>query len=242
MNIPDHWRFFGFKVYYRLCDKQAKINIPLFTWKTCLTNFITHYGTKDLHIICDNCEDSTIEFVKSKVSPTSLEVTNLGNSPSFNYMIDRILKECKDTDVVYLVESDYLHTPNIKYNILDGLNFGEYVTLYDHPDFYKNYSPNITVKNGTTKCVLNCGALSHWRSVPGTTMTFATHVLTLRDDYEKIIKHTKSSPPSDCEMFLEITRYKKLVSPIPSKSTHGAINCISKFVDWDTEIRNAHYQ
>lgn len=233
--LPDHWRFSTFKVYYRLCDKQPKVNHPQLTWKVCFKNFIKHYGTSNLHIICDNCDQSTIEYAKS-INPTTLDIQSLGNSPSFNYMIDKILSECRDTDIVYMVESDYLHLPNIKENILDGLNFGHYVTLYDSPDQYMNNSPNLHIKNGVSTCELYGGITSHWRTVSSTTMTFATHVKTLREDYSVITKHTKQSPPSDYEMFLELTRTRKLVSPLPSKSTHCAAQYISRYVDWNSQL------
>lgn len=68
---------------------------------------------------------------------------------------------------------------------------------------------------------LYCGITSHWRTIPSTTMTFATNVKTLRDDYDIIMAHTK----------LGITR--TLVCPIPSMSTHGARNYIARLRNWD---------
>lgn len=116
--LPDHWRFVTIKVYYRLCDKQARINHPAITWEKCLKNAIKIFGTDNLHMMCDNCEQSTIDYVNEHIKPASMEITNLGNSPSFNYMVDKILKECKDTDIVYMLESDYLHTPESKMEIM----------------------------------------------------------------------------------------------------------------------------
>lgn len=231
--LPDHWRFVTIKVYYRLCDKQPRINHPAITWEKCLKNAIKIFGTDNLHMMCDNCEQSTIDYVNEHVKPASVEITNLGNSPSFNYMVDKILKECKDTDIVYMLESDYLHTPESKMGLLDGLNYGDYVTLYDSPDMYQIYSPNFTVKNGGSKCTLYCGITSHWRTIPSTTMTFATNVKTLRDDYDIIMAHTKQSPPSDFEMFLKLGTTRTLVCPIPSMSTHGARNYIARLRNWD---------
>jgi hypothetical protein len=69
-------------------------------------------------------------------------------------------------------------------------------------------------------------------------MTFAAKVQTLKEDLDIYMKYCSRSPPNDFGMFCELIQQKKrkLVSPLPSVSTHGETQWLAKLVDWEKEV------
>jgi hypothetical protein len=128
MNMPLY-------IYYRISDKgNPKDKLPWADKYFCLLNALQKFGNENFYIIADNCSSKTIDFIKSQ--QVLIEETSLGNSASFLYMIDKIIKNHNPDDYVYLLEDDYIHLPNSKRILLEGLEIADYVSLYDHPDKY----------------------------------------------------------------------------------------------------------
>jgi hypothetical protein len=197
-------------VYYRISDNgRPKEKLPNGGKFSCLENAIKEFGAENIHIIADNCEPKTIEFLRAFTEQgLTFEETSLGNSPSFMYMVEKIIKTHNPEDSVYLLEDDYLHLPGSKKVLLEGLEIADYVTLFDHPDKYK-----LDGKGGNTfnykrlqKTRLYLTATTHWRECNSTTMTFSCKVKTLIDDYKIWKKYTKTFIPKDNLAFYEITQ------------------------------------
>jgi hypothetical protein len=68
-------------------------------------------------------------------------------------------------------------------------------------------------------------------------MTFATTRKTLREDLEIIRRHGIHDFNLFCELIGKQKR--KLVSCIPSISTHGEMDWLAKFVDWEKEFNES---
>ncbi|MCL2242939.1 MAG: hypothetical protein FWC03_00550 [Treponema sp.] len=197
-------------IYYRISDKsrpkEKLLNGDRFS---CLRNAIKEFGAENIHVIADNCEKQTVDFIRSfeKDGLTHEEIT-LGNSGSFVFMLDKIIKTRKPDDYVYLLEDDYLHKSGSKKVILEGLEIADYVTLYDHPDKYKltidggNY---FNIKN-LQKTRIYLTKSTHWRECNSTTMTFSCKVQTLIDNYHIWKKYTKTFIPKDNLVFCEISQ------------------------------------
>jgi hypothetical protein len=81
----------------------------------------------------------------------------------------------------------------------------------------------------------------HWKLTNSFCMTFATRVRTIKEDYAILKYYCQYNDPHDFPFFCQLRdeKNRKLVSCIPSVSTHGEINWLAKFVDWEKEFNNS---
>lgn len=204
---------------YRICDLgDGRTKIDTITKRQCFLNFTEVFGSKGLTVVADNTGPETIAFMRS--FGAEIHQTALGNSGSFLYALDLALALPEEASV-YLVEDDYLHQAASQTHIRQGLELADYVSLYDHPDKYMDPSPNPLVKQGgeATKVLLTRS--SHWKMTNSTTMTFAARVRTLRRDADVMRRYCQMPIPQDFFMFCELLkRGRRLVTPIPGRSTH----------------------
>lgn len=226
---------------YRISDKSNDKNkISNVTKMHCLDNFMSVFGYENLTIILDNCEERTFEQVKAKGIKNIIQ-TNLGNKGSCRFAMDYALANFSDNEFVYFVEDDFLHKPNALIMLREGLEISDYVTLYDHPDKYKNNSDNKYISNGGEVTRVMLSESSHWKLTNSTVMTFAVRVKILRDDY----CIWKNFPARSFKAWQRLQKlepwfkikyfYRKkrmLISPIPGVSTHGEVKYLSPFTDW----------
>jgi hypothetical protein len=226
-----------FKIYYRLSDKGHRYGKPDFiNVENCLRNFCEHFDSNTITIIADNCEDDTIAMVKKIVkSDNNIIRTSLGNSGACLFTIQKAIEENDDDTMVYLVEDDYLHV-NGSYSVLrEGFRVGDYITLYDHPDKYLDGGkPNPLVFGGGEETKVLLTNKTHWKYTNSTTMTFATRVKILREDYEIFIKYLKRKIPEDFQLFRELIchRKRKLLVSLPGRSTHGQLPWLCPLTEW----------
>jgi hypothetical protein len=206
--------------------------------KNCLDNFINNFDKPNL-IIADNVSD---EYYKELLTyDINIDRTLLGSgAQSFKYMLDLLINSSfNDNEIVYMVENDYIHKPNSKQVMQDcfiTLN-PDYVTLYDHPDKYINSSeggnPYVESYGEVTRLVKS--SYCHWKMTNSTTMTFASKIKTLKEDYDIINKYIQGTYPDDFKMFIDLINNKNrvLLSSIPGYSTHGEGKWLSPFTDWE---------
>lgn len=214
---------------YRISEESAGYNKAKPTYVNninCLTNFCSVFGTDGLYIYADNTSNETDEMIKH-VSGLNPIKTSLGSSAqSFRNVYEWTLNQpFSDNDIIYYIESDYIHKPYSKDVLIEGIEMGtDIVTLYDHPDRY------IDAKDGGNPEIENGGEITQvfktkycwWKLSNSTTMTFAATIKTLIDCKYIIKKHTSGEYPTDYQMFVELRALgKTLISPIPSYSTHG---------------------
>jgi len=231
------------KTIYRTSNNSySKIKPEYINNTNCLNNFIKNFGTPDL-IIADNVND--VYFNELLHYNVMIDRTELGSgAQSFKYMLEKYILNNKisnnDNEIIYMVENDYLHLPNTKRVLEDGFNIlnPDYLSLYDHPDKYINYSAggsNPYVEDGGELTRVVTSKFTHWKLTNSTTMTFASRISTLKKDYNIIKKYISGTHPNDFNMFIELRNNgRTLISPIPSYSTHGESLFLSLFVDWDT--------
>lgn len=192
----------------------------LINFKKCILN------QNNLTINIDNSSNSFVDHIKT-IHPI-VKISRLGNGFSFLKTLEDAIAENNDDDIIYFVENDYLHLPNIDDYLYDGFSTGSnLVTLYDHLDKYTSYH------SLTSKIFL--GKLCHWRTTPSTCMTFAANVKTLKKHKSVFYKHA-SYPlqPHDHNMFINLWEVGEiLVSPIPGRCTHGERAHLSPLIDWN---------
>ena len=223
------------EVYYRLSDHgYQKVKPNYINNEKCLSNFISVFGNDDIEIIADNVSDKTYEWLSSL--DLNVERTKLGSgAQSFNYVLDKAVK-LEDNTIVYFVEDDYLHLPNARDILVEGMNVGsDYVALYDHPDKYinGNQGGNPFIEDGGEVTKVYRSDSCHWKLTNSTTMTFASRVKTLKEDLGIIKTWTIGTYPDDFKMFLELRdNGRSLITPLPGFSTHGETQWLSPFTDW----------
>lgn len=196
---------------YRISDNSyQKDKLPGATKAMCLENFRKVFGGYDPLVLADNCKFETIEWLwgeKLTVIPKTL-----GNAGSALEAINIAITNYDGP--VYFVEDDYLHQMPACWMIEEGLGFGDYVTLYDHPDKYTN------VYGGGEDCRVFKGEW-HWRTTVSTCMTFAADVKTLKKDRDVFEKYCKDGHPHDHAIFSELReRGRRLVCAIPGVACH----------------------
>ncbi len=130
----------GLNVFYRFCEETpgAKPRPPTFCKRKCLENFLECFPTSNVFLVADGVTDETYKWLLTKVP--RVERTEFKNGGKvFTHVIRRAMKELRPQDFVYFVEDDYIHLPGSEDVLMEGLEFGDYVTLYDCPDKYVNH-------------------------------------------------------------------------------------------------------
>jgi hypothetical protein len=225
------------KIFYRISDgSYKKERLPHATKQHCIQNFLTHFPSEEVVIYADNVKDETFEWINT----LGCEVTrtNGGSSAAgFRIVFDEALK-LPDDEIVYFVEDDYLHLPNSREILLEGLERAHYVSLYDHIDKY------IPASMGGNHFIDDTGAEEtrvfltknrHWKLTNSTTMTFASTVNVLKEDASIWLQHTSGTYPRDFDCFIDLrSKGRTLATPIPSLSTHGETRWVAPLIDWYT--------
>lgn len=168
-----------------------------------------------LTIIADRVDDqTTLKMLKETGLP--IVPTDLGNAGSLIFTIKTAIEEHKDQDLVYFCEDDYLHRPFAPQILEEGIQFGDYITLYDHPDKYTG-----VYNFGEVSKVMR-GQYIHWRHTASTCMTFATKIETLKKDLEIWETNTSGSHPHDHTIFTELSKLlnRKVAVSIPGYACH----------------------
>jgi hypothetical protein len=223
---------------YRISDGSGnKMRFPFATKEVCLRNFLRVFqpSRDDLIIIADNVGEVTWQMVNA-LHPNTVR-TSLHNTGSWRYAAFEIAaKRSPDDQVIYFVEDDYLHLPGSRKVLLEGIAIADYVSLYDHKDKYLNAregGPNPFIEYGGELTRVVRTASAHWKLSSSTTMTFATTVKVLREDQDVWNRHTQGSYPNEFHAFLELARKsRRLVTPVPSYSTHCEPAFAAPGVDW----------
>lgn len=228
------------KIFYRISDNSyVKQKMPGANKEVCLLNFLKVFKdvifTPDalsgkavpaMAIIADRCNEETLKIVKDTGLPVT--ETDLGNAESMHCALDMAVEQCRDDELAYFVEDDYLHLGNAPTLLREGMMHSDYITLYDHPDKYTNM-----YGMGEVSKVVRTSS-SHWRYTISTCMTFAAKVGVLKEDIDVFKKHRASfegehltqnengEHPIDHSIFKELKEEKnrKLTVCIPGAACH----------------------
>jgi len=163
-----------------------------------------------------------------------------GGDGDRSFMIQmQVIREMKlqESDIIYVLEDDYVHRPGWTTVLREGLSSllpstlkFDYVTLYDHYDKY-NLTDEFLVKNYTgLQSQIGLSKSVHWRTIPSTTNTFAMQYKTFLEDYEvhQVFKN------SDHNKFTFLQRGgRKVASCVPGYSTHCHKDYLSPCIDWE---------
>lgn len=188
----------------------------------------------DIHYIYDEAkgpigkhflkDTPDVKIIKCGAEGTSF-VELMNHIQSFNF---------DDKTIIYICEDDYIHRPKWCEVLWDGFDtLGEdvYLSLFDHPDKYRDY--------GDLQTVIKLGKFTHWRQTPSTTNTYAMKYKTFKEDFELQKKFSENKFIShDHLKFLSLTAEKnrKLYTSIPGFSTHAETENLSPLIDWENYV------
>jgi len=231
------------KVLYRISDGgYNKIKPTYITKQGCFLHFLKIFQNYDIYVFADNVNEDTYHFLQKNIDSSKIIRTNLSNAGSFMYSLNFAINHFNDDEKIYFAEDDYVYTQEAPKIIEEGLSIAQYSSGYDHPDKYINRNEEggnpYVVKGGELTRVLVTES-RHWKVTNSCCMTFATTIKIIKEDIEIFKKHCSTTHPYDFDIFRDT--YKKgrrLVSCIPAVSTHGETRWLSKFIDWEKEIKN----
>jgi hypothetical protein len=232
------------KILYRYSDGgYNKIKPSYVTKKGCFLHFLQVFKNYDIYLFADNVKDETFKFLKEYIHESKIFRTSLNNAGSFMNSLKFAINNFNDNEKIYFAEDDYIYTKEAPKIIEEGLDIADYSSGYDHPDKYINHKdggPNQFIKNGgeLTRVILSKNR--HWKVTNSCCMTFATTVKKCKEDLPIFKKFCSTNHPHDLDIFYNL--YKKgrrLVSCIPSVSTHGEIKWLSKFIDWEKTFNDS---
>jgi hypothetical protein len=215
------------KIIYRISDiGYNKIKPDYINNENCLKNFVSVFSNKDLHIITDNCSESTLKMIMKYVHPNAITTVSIGHGAgTFNLALDMALK-WDDDEIVYFVENDYIHLLGSPQILEEGFKLGApYMTLYLHPDKFippfQGGNPEVSQDGGYPTKIFR-GETQLFGMFNSTTMTFAAKVKTLKEDENILREYTSGTHPNDFHMFLELRdKGNALLCPLNTFSTHG---------------------
>jgi len=229
------------KVYYRLSNQSAggyKNKLPHATKEHCLRNTIKVFGEDSVVVIGDTLNEKTLTMVRS-CGVRLVEVSNGNGSDTFRAALDLAIEENGDTEIVYLLEDDFLHLPASANLIEEALSmYDAYVTTYDHPDKYldKDRGGNPFVESGGEVTRLIRTRSSHWKMTNSTVMTFATTRKRLVEDRDLLYKCSSNNITDSFQFFLALAQEKGIpcLSSVPGTSSHIETAWLSPLTDWST--------
>ena len=227
------------KIIYRISDAgYSKVKPEYVNNEACLKNALEVFpwSEYDWSIIADNISEETNNMIQKYIPRNYINYVSVGHGAgTFNLALDEAL-QYKDDEIVYFIENDYLHLQGSPKILEEGFDLGaSFVSLYDHPDKYKDPSTggNPYCEGGAEDTRVYLSESSHWKITNSTTMTFAAKVSTLKKVESTLRKHTDTKHPNDFQMFIELRQNNELlITPIPGYSTHGETAWLSPLTDW----------
>jgi hypothetical protein len=197
---------------------------------------LQHFPKEEITLYADNVKDETFEWLQTY--NIELKRTAGGSSAGgFRIVFEDVLALDNPNEIVYIVEDDYLHLKGSRQAIIEGLERAHYVTLYLHGDRFipaiHGGNPFIDEDGSFFTRVFKTKS-SFWCQVESTTMTFATTVMTLKEDASIWNQFTLGSHPNDFGAFQTLTNNdRSLICPIPGLSTHCEPQWASPLIDWN---------
>lgn len=228
------------KIYYRLSNQSAggfKNKLKHANKEHCLQNTINVFGLENITVIGDNLNKETENMVNN-LNVRLVKVSNGNGSGTFRDALNLAIDENKDEEIIYLLEDDFLHKPEAKKLIEEGVrSFNSYITTYDHPDKYLDpqFGGNPLISSGGEVTRLVTTKSSHWKMTNSTVMSFATSRKTLVEDKELLYKHSSNKITDSFNLFLELaqTKGRPCLSSVPGVSTHVESKWLSPFTNWE---------
>lgn len=227
-------------VIYRCCEGDTKgaFRPKHFSKINCLNNFLDVFRFNDrpkgVSINIIPVHDGPVGRLYDAFQEYDIPVEKINvnsNAKSLEACLE-LASGLEQTDIIYFLEDDYLHTEQALevliegFNVTNSFNKLNIISLYDHMD---RLIRNDDIDYGKTNILL--GDLRYWRTAESTTCTWAVK----RDVYlNNIYSVAKSFGLNDRELFRELRKQGVILfTPMIGASTHCHEPFMSPFIDWD---------
>jgi hypothetical protein len=172
----------------------------------CLRSFRSALGDLRVRVwaLLDGCPSSFEDLFHRYFDPDHLEIVRLdgiGNQATFLRQTDILLQQ-QASERVYFAEDDYFYLPGALVGMIDLLDREsdvDFVTPYDHPDFYQlamhRYRREMRMVEGR-----------HWQTVGGTPLTFLTSRTVLRKTAP--VFRSYGAGNHDASLWFALTKYR----------------------------------
>ena len=231
------------KILYRISEGgNRKHKLPyVHDKRKMFVHFINIFKECDIYVFANNVSVHIQKFLIRHYRPSKIFRTALGNAKSFMHSVDFALERFDNNENLYFAEDDYVYRSSAPRIIEEGLTIANYSSGYDHPDKYINHSqggPNPFIEKGGELTRVLMTNSCHWKLTNSCCMTFASTVNIMKQDYEVFKNSCTGKDPGDFGIFCELIqrRNRTLVSCLPAVSTHGEMQWLSKFVNWDKDF------
>jgi len=232
MNRKIHIFYSHYNISGRGSETQSFHRPEWFDYEKCFINLLNTISNKKnilLNIIMDgNINNNWIYKYKDQYNWYEIIGGNMDTVTLKSYAIIKNYI-CDENDLIYILENDYLHVPDwyekiqTLYNYFNNIS---YVSLYDHFDKYSDpIYDNLLAKIWVT-------ANHHWRSTPSTCGSYITSKKIFALDYDD---HTGVTTPIGDHhkwLYLNNTKNRLMITPMPGLSTHCMKNFLSPGIDW----------
>jgi hypothetical protein len=209
---------------------DGRFRTPWFDYEKCFSNLLrtTEGLSVKVNVVMDGgLRDNWIGKYKDRFQLH--EIAAGSDFPSFFKTVEIAKNDpsISPTDIVYLLENDYIHADGWVKKVEDLFeNYSDrlsYVSLYDHLDkyvypMYANLMSRLFISKS-----------HHWRTTPSTCGTFMIRKDKFDQDYDVL-----STWKEDHNKFLWLTqnRGRSVITPVPGLSTH-CVTELSPNVDWE---------
>ena len=185
-------------ILFRISSKgYPKVKVEGINKFDSLDNLMKIFKGWEFICVADNCDEALLSRLNQDYQFDQLIETQLGNPGSFWKLYEIGLSIAQDDDIFYFAEDDYLHLPDAPGAIEEGLQYFDYVTLYDHSDKYKlagiPLNPYAKANRFSESTEIVKGPSQIWRTSNSTTMTFALISGLLPKPQRRILTSTTSA-------------------------------------------------
>lgn len=218
--------------HYNIENTDNKSRPSWFNYETCFKNLLDTIAGKnvEIHLAMDGIiKNNWISKYEKFYKSYEIEGGNLNKVTTGVYNVAKNI-ECEESDLIYILENDYLHVDNWVDSVLNlyqtysGLT---YISLYDHYDKY--FLP--MYEDLVSKIIIS--KYNHWRTTPSTCGSYITTKKVFLEDFED---HTGVTIPVGDHhkwIYLNQTKNRFIFTPMPGLSTHCMENLMSPIIDWE---------
>lgn len=222
-------------VYFRACEKQETISYvtrfnnfnKAIILKKCWLSIQKSLTKQDtLILIQDSLSEETLAWLVSN-STIPVEIVAV-HAHSWDYhqhtvtLIETLKQHATQypEELHYIVEDDYLHTPDALHVLRDNLfNWTGFAVPYDYPDRYSDPKP----------CRVLIGKNKHWRTIDSSTMTVLARGITWLQFLPQL---EAAAPTSNDKVFETIYTQVPCINPLPGVASHLTDRHHTPLVDW----------
>jgi glycosyltransferase involved in cell wall biosynthesis len=216
-----------------------------FTYENAFLNLLDSFEKDKDQVLLNVLIDGRIEdnFVNKYFNQINFIQVEGGDQRSSWKNTNIVIKEfcdnntIKDNDIIYILENDYIHVEGWVGKLVSFFEkkSDSYVSLYDHPDKYSDYT------DLKSRVISEAG--HHWRTAPSTCGSYVVSKKVFLEDYdisptiESFCYDMYHTPDHFKWLILNLYKKREIFTPIPSLATHSMSYYLAPNIDWESQVK-----